>query len=115
MRTTIKLIIALAVIILAVSFVLENPWINRTYEIHYFGYRTIPIHLSLIILVAVLLGAVMTSVSMLMSQLRLKKTIRQQEKKLRQLEEELNSLRNLPLMESNIDKKPTVEPIPESR
>ncbi len=114
MRTTLKLIIALALIILVVSFVLENPWINETHTIHYLGYRTIPLNLSLIILGSILLGGVLTSGSMLIGQLKLKKTIRQQEKRLRQLEDELHSLRNLPLMEPNKNYKPIPESTPES-
>jgi hypothetical protein len=43
---------------------------------------------------------------MFMNQLRLKKRARQQDKRLRQLEEELHSLRSLPLMEREIKNKP---------
>jgi uncharacterized integral membrane protein len=109
MRATLKLIIGLALIILVVSFVLNNPWINETHEIHYLGYRTVPIHLSLIILGSILLGAVMVSGSMFVHQLKLKNKIREQAKRLRQLEEELHSLRNLPLIEPEINKKPSTE------
>ncbi len=105
MRATIKLILALAIIILVVSFVLQNPWINDTHQIHFAGYKSIPINLSFIILGALLSGAIIVSGSMLVSQLKLKKKIRSQQKRLGQLEEELHSLRNLPLMETELNKK----------
>ena len=113
MRTTLKLIIILAVIILAVSFIRENPWLNEAIELRYFGYRSIPFPLSVIILGSMLLGAIIVSASMLINQLKLKKKMREQGKKLRQLEAELHSLRNLPLMEPAINEKPAAESIPE--
>ncbi len=112
MRTTIKLIIVLALIILAVSFIQENPWLNDANEIHFLSYRTIPIPLSLIIPGCVLMGALLVTGSMLIAQFKLKKKLRQQCKKTSQLEAELHSLRNLPLVEPGIEKKPDTEVVP---
>ncbi len=114
MRTTLKSIVVLALIILAAIFIQENPWLNNANEIHFINYRTIPIPLYLIILGSVLLGIILVSWSMLITQLRLKKKLRLQTKKTKQLEAELYSLRNLPLVEPGIEKKPDTEAIPES-
>jgi putative membrane protein len=109
MRATLKLIIGLAAVILVVYFIQKNPWINETYTIHYFGYRTVPIPLSLIILCSIMLGAVLVSGTMFIHQLKLRQKMREQARRLRQLEEELHSLRNLPLVESEITQKPSPE------
>lgn len=104
MRTTLKLIVILAIVILAVSFVKANPWLNKANEIRFLGYHTIPIPLSVIIPGAMLLGAIIVSGSMFINQLSLKKKLRRQEKKTSQLKAELHSLRNLPLMEPGLNK-----------
>ncbi len=124
MRTTLKLIIVLAIVILAISFIKYNPWLNQANPIRFLGYRTIPIPLSVVIPVAVLLGAIIASGSMFISQLGLKKQLRLQVKKTSQLEAELHSLRNLPLMEPELkpgpnketesDSAPVSAPAPES-
>jgi len=109
MKTTLKLILGLVFVILVVNFLLENPWMKEKFVIHYFGYQSAPIYLPVIILGAMLLGALLTAAAMLVPQLRLKRELRQQVRRIRQMEEELNSLRNLPLMESGGSGEESIE------
>ncbi len=99
---TLKLIIGLLVILLTATLVLANQWmLQQKFVISYLGYKTPEIHLILLLLASLTIGAIFAATSMLAGQLRLKSNLRQQRKKIRELEEELNSLRNLPLRESS--------------
>ena len=99
---TLKLIISLILTIFIVSLILANPWmVEQKFAISYLGYKSPEVHLVILLLAGVTLGAVFTALSMLVGQLRLKSALREQNKKTRQMEEELNSLRNLPLRESS--------------
>ncbi len=99
---TLKLIIILVASTFLASLVLANRWmIEQSFAISYLGYRTPEIPLVLLILAGITLGAIITALSMLGGQLRLKKKLREQNKKTRQMDEELKSLRNLPLRDTS--------------
>ncbi len=107
---TLKLILGLLATIFIASLMLANPWmVQQKFAVTYLGYRSPEIHLILILLAALTIGAVISILSMLGGQLRLKGTIREQKRKIRQVEEELNSLRNLPLRESSNQLTPEQE------
>ena len=98
---TLKLILSLLLTIFIVSLILANPWmLQQKYAVTYLGYQSPQIHLILLLLAALTIGAMITALTMLGGQLRLKGALREQRKKISQMEEELNSLRNLPLKES---------------
>lgn len=98
---TLKLIITLLITILIVTLILANPWmLQEKFSISYLGYKSPEIHMVVLLLVAITVGAIITALSMFCGQLRLKKIIRDHKKKIRQIEEELSSLRNLPLREN---------------
>ena len=98
---TFKLIIVLLLATFIGSLVVVNQWmLQQKFAISYLGYQTPEVPLILLFLILLTVGAMMAIVSMLAGQLRLKSTLREQKRKIVQVEEELNSLRNLPLRES---------------
>ncbi len=99
MKTVLKMFFAILMIILIVSFIVQNPRLtSESYTLQYFGYQTAPIQLPIILLGAIFLGALLVLGATLMEYFGLKRIIHRQERKLHQLEQELNSLRNLPLL-----------------
>ena len=106
MKTALKMFLGIAVILLIVSFIVQNPRLtSESYTIQYFGYQTVPIQLPIIILGAVFLGALLVFGAALLEYFELKRVIRRQEKRLQQLEQELNSLRNLPILGEKLEQK----------
>ena len=98
---TLKLIISLLLTIFVVSVVLANQWMLETkFSIYYMGYKTPELQVVILFLITTAIGAILTSISMLAGQLKLKYSIRDYKKKINQMEEELSSLRNLPLREN---------------
>lgn len=105
---TLKLIISLVASLFVASLILANPWmLQQKFAISYLGYQSPEIHLILLLLATLTIGVLIAILSMLTGQLRLKSTIREQKKKIRQVEEELNSLRNLPLRENSHERNNT--------
>ena len=64
---------------------------------YYFGLESVPIPLFLVIFGSLVMGALVSLLFAVGEQLRLRYTIRSLERKMRRMEEELYSLRNLPL------------------
>ena len=99
MKTALKMFFAILMIILVVSFIVQNPRLtSESYTLQYFGYQTAPLQLPIILLGAIFLGALLVLGATAVEYFSLKRTIRRQERKIHQLEQELNSLRNLPLL-----------------
>ena len=100
MHHALKPILVIVLLILVVIFFVQNPWlINTRYAFHYFAYQSVPIPLVFIVLGAILTGAGFASAVLLIEQLRLKKRLRLQEKRLKEIEE-LAALRQSPLTEA---------------
>ncbi|MBW2016810.1 MAG: LapA family protein [Deltaproteobacteria bacterium] len=68
--------------------------------------RTPPIAIGLVTLIAFFLGLVVAGVCGIMERFRLKKRIKQYEKELQIKNQELNSLRNLPITSDDVNSGP---------
>ncbi|MGA1843477.1 MAG: LapA family protein [bacterium] len=95
-----KMILFILLVILAVTFILQNQWIiQERYSIRYFLYETSPISLYLILLVDFFFGIFLCACCYLVKHAQLKRVLQQHRKRIAQMEEELVSLRNLPITE----------------
>lgn len=95
-----KMILFILLVILAVTFILQNQWIIKdSYTIRYFLYETRPISLYLILLIDFFFGIFLCACCYLVKHAQLKRIIHQHRKRIAQMEEELVSLRNLPITE----------------
>lgn len=99
---TVKLIISLLLSILVIILIVANPWmVEQKYSLVFFDRQTIPMPIIVYMLISVIIGAVISAVSLFVGHLRLKSILREKNQKIQQMEEELCSLRNLPLRESD--------------
>lgn len=95
------MILFVLLVILVVTFILQNQWIvQQNFSIRYFLYNTPPISLYLILLADFFLGAFLCACCYVVKNSRLKGVINQHKKKIQQMEKELVSLRNLPITEN---------------
>ena len=95
-----KTLLIVFLIIFSISFVLKNDWIvKQKYEIEYYGYQSPPIPLVLLFLGNILLGALLMVIPTFLKNQRLRKIVKNERKKIAQMEKELRSLRNLPITE----------------
>jgi putative membrane protein len=95
-----KTLLVVIIIILTVSFVLENKWIvDQRYEIQYYTVKSPAIPLVLLFLANILFGALLMAVPSFIKNHHLKKALKGERKKIAQMEKELSSLRNLPITE----------------
>lgn len=98
----VKTLLIMAIIILSISFIMENKWIvEQSYEIQYYRYKTREIPLVLLFLGSIFFGALLVSIPAVIKNHRLKKALKTERKKIVQIEGELNLLRNLPISEEN--------------
>ena len=75
------------------------PDINEEYPIRYFLYETSPISLYVILLIDFFFGIFLCACCYLVKHSQLKRVLQQHRKRIAQMEEELVSLRNLPITE----------------
>ena len=95
-----KMILFILLVILVVTFVLQNQWIiQENFSVQYFLYETAPISLYVILLINFFLGAFLCACCYIVKNRKLKKLINEHKKKITQMEKELVSLRNLPITE----------------
>lgn len=97
MISSLRFIFALLIMVLLVTFAVKNNTPTTLY--YYFGYKSPEIPLFLVILMGVVIGAVFVWFVTLFEKMKLKYTIRQKEKKIREVEKELADLKNLPIEE----------------
>jgi uncharacterized integral membrane protein len=92
-------IIKIAIVAAVILFAVMNV---QQVDVTYF-YNTPPLKLPMfiVLLAAVLTGAVLVSLLYLVDRLKLTTLIRQYKKKLKNAEDEINRLRNLPILEQN--------------
>lgn len=96
----IKSVLVVLIIIFTVSFILENTWIiKEQYQIEYYTLKSRPIPLVLLFFGNILLGALIVALPSFLKNLRLKRLLKLDQKKMHQMDKELSSLRNLPLTE----------------
>ncbi|OYD13728.1 hypothetical protein CH333_10210 [candidate division WOR-3 bacterium JGI_Cruoil_03_44_89] len=67
--------------------------------------RTIDTNLSLVIIESVVIGVVFAFIIMVVSEIRLRRALRNKERDIKNLKEELAAIRNLPLEEENVEKE----------
>ncbi len=102
MKQVLKIIAGLGFIGLMVIFVMKNQWmLNQNFVFHCCGKDTPPVNFLVLILGATIAGAFVSSLIMLINQMSLKRVIRKKEKIISKMEKELNSLRNLPIIEDD--------------
>ncbi|MBN2373016.1 LapA family protein [bacterium] len=95
-----KMILFILLVVLVVTFVLQNQWIiQERFSVRYFLYETVPISLSIILLITFSLGAFLCACCYIIKNNKLKRLLNQHKKKIKQMEKELVSLRNLPITE----------------
>lgn len=100
-----KLILFILLVILTVTFILHNQWIvSQEFPIRYFVFHTEPISLYIIFLAVFFLGAFLTTCCYMIKNSKLKRVLNQHKKKIKQMEQELISLRNLPITENQDNK-----------
>jgi len=95
MLAIVKFMVFLLVLAIVASFAVKNG--DDVVLYYYFGLESVPMPLFLVIFGSLVLGALISLLFAVGEQLRLRYTIRSLEKKMRRMEEELYSLRNLPL------------------
>lgn len=96
-----KMILFILLVILVVTFVLQNQWIiNESFSICYFLWESKPISLYIILLMDFFFGIFLCASCYLVKHSKLKRLLNQNRKRIAQMEEELVSLRNLPITEN---------------
>jgi len=102
MKQVLKIIIGLSSIGFMATFVMQNQWmLNTRFHFSYYGQNTPQINFLVLLLGSIISGALLSSVIMLFNQFSLKRVIRRKEKIIGKMEKELNSLRNLPIIEDD--------------
>lgn len=105
----VKIILFLLLVILAVTFILQNQWIvQQKVTLNYFLYSSSPLSLYTILLIDFFLGALLIACCSLIKHSKTKRILNQYKKKIDQMEKELISLRNLPITE-NAEKNVSLE------
>ncbi len=90
MFRVIKTIFLTLLFIVGITFSMEN---TETLVLSYFGFETPPIPLFLLVLFAILLGVFLSGVGFIIDVRSLKKALREKEREIASLEEEINPLR----------------------
>jgi uncharacterized membrane protein YciS (DUF1049 family) len=102
----IKMLFLMVIFVLVVGFITQNQWMLESDHFVQFtlsSYRPIPTPIPLIMALCVLLGAITIFFTMFLTQLRLKRKVREQTRTIQLLEKEINELRNLPITEIEED------------
>ena len=104
----IKAIISIVLMLLAVVLIVENltqlsQKLILKIDLYFWDWRTEPMAFYFVIIIVFLLGILMASLYGIFERFKLKKEIRIISKEKRGKDKELNSLRNLPIVESKIE------------
>lgn len=97
MIKTFKFIFGLIILVILASFAVKNsdPVVLK----YYFGYATPPVPLYVILLAAVVVGAIFAALFSIGERFYFRHEINKRDRVIREMETELVSLRNLPLTE----------------
>jgi putative membrane protein len=104
----IKAIISIVLMLLAVVLIVENLMqlsqkLTLKVDLYFWDWKAEPIAFYLVIIIVFLLGILIASLYGIFERFKLKKEIRTISKEKREKDKELNSLRNLPIVESKIE------------
>jgi len=104
----IKAIISIVLMLLAVILIVENltqlsQKLTLQVDLYFWDWKTEPMAFYFVIIIVFLLGILMASLYGIFERFKLKKEIRIISKEKREKDKELNSLRNLPIVESKIE------------
>ena len=110
----IKPVISLLLMFLAVVLIVQNleqlsKSLTLRVNLVFWAHETPPMAFYLLIIIAFLLGILIASFLGILERFKLKKGIRILSKEKREKDKELNSLRNLPIVESKIEEKELAE------
>ena len=109
-----KFIISLLLMLLAIILIVENlEQLSKTLilkvDLKLWDWETPPMFVYLVMIIVFLLGIFMAGFFGIVERFKSKKTIRVLTKENREKDRELNSLRNLPIVESKIEDKGLAE------
>ncbi len=104
----IKAIISIVLMLLAVVLIVENlaqlsQKLTLQVDLYFWAWKTEPMAFYFVIIIVFLLGILIASLYGILERFKLKKEIRIISKEKREKDKELNSLRNLPIVESKIE------------
>ena len=105
-----KMILFILLVILVVTFILQNQWIiQQKFSIEYFLHETSPISLYLILMIVFFAGIFLAACCYIVKTNKLKKLLAQNKRRIAQMEKELVSLRNLPITENQEEETASLE------
>jgi putative membrane protein len=104
----IKAIISIVLMLLVVVLIVENltqlsQKLTLKADLYFWDWKTEPMAFYFVIIIVFLLGILIASLYGIFERFKLKKEIRIISKEKREKDKELNSLRNLPIVESKIE------------
>jgi uncharacterized integral membrane protein len=104
----IKAIISIVLMLLVVVLIVENlaqlsQKLTLKVDLYFWDWKTEPMAFYFVIIIVFLLGILIASLYGIFERFKLKKEIRIISKEKREKDKELNSLRNLPIVESKIE------------
>jgi len=110
----IKAIISIVLMLLAVVLIVENlaqlsQQLTLKVDLYFWEWKTEPMAFYFVIIIVFLLGILIASLYGMFERFKLKKEIRAISKERRAKDKELNSLRNLPIVESRIEDTELIE------
>jgi len=110
----IKAIISLVFMLLAVVLIVENltqlsQKLTLQVDLYFWDWKAEPMAFYFVIIIVFLLGILIASLYGIFERFKLKKEIRILSKEKREKDKELNSLRNLPIVESKIEDMELIE------
>jgi len=110
----IKAIISIVLMLLAVVLIVENlaqlsQQLTLKVDLYFWEWKTEPMAFYFLIIIVFLLGILIASLYGMFERFKLKKEIRAISKERRAKDKELNSLRNLPIVESRIEDTELIE------
>ena len=110
----IKAIISIVLMLLAVILIVENlaqlsQQLTLRVDLYFWEWKTEPMAFYFVIIIVFLLGILIASLYGMFERFKLKKEIRAISKKNREKDKELNSLRNLPIVERKIEDAELIE------
>ncbi|MBW1857549.1 MAG: LapA family protein [Deltaproteobacteria bacterium] len=110
----IKAIISIVLMLLAVVLIVENlaqlsQKLTLQVDLYFWDWKTEPMAFYFVIIIVFLLGILIASLYGIFERFKLKKEIRIISKEKREKDKELNSLRNLPIVESKIEDMELIE------
>jgi putative membrane protein len=110
----IKAIISIVLMLLAVVLIVENlaqlsQQLTLKVDLYFWDWKTEPMAFYFVIIIVFLLGILIASLYGMFERFKLKKEIRAISREKREKDKELNSLRNLPIVESKIEDTELIE------